>query len=73
MQVLTGTRRENTLLEWNELLAKAEKRLAESEECYRRFGDEDSAAWVQEDRAKVEEIRQKRAEVVKCMDALGIK
>ncbi len=52
MQVLTGTRRENTLLEWDELLAKAEKRLAESEECYRRFGDEDSAAWVREDQGE---------------------
>ena len=30
MQILKGTKRDITLLEWNEVLAKAEKSLAES-------------------------------------------
>ena len=73
MQILTGNRFDNTMLEWNELLAKAEKRLADSRECLRRFGDEDSAAWVKEDEAKVNEIKSKMAEVEANMRARGWK
>jgi len=39
MQILKGTKREITLMQWNEQLEKAEKRLAESEECQRRYGE----------------------------------
>lgn len=42
MQVLKGTKREITLMEWDEQLKKAEKKLEDSKECYRRFGDDDS-------------------------------
>ena len=73
MQILKGTKREITLMEWNEQLAKAEKKLADSEECYRRFGDEDSKQWVEEDKAKVEEIEAKIQEVIDYMDAHNIK
>ena len=72
MQVLRGNRREIVMMEWNELLAKAEKRLAESEECYRRFGDEDSKQWIEEDKAKVEKIKEQIKEVVAHMDAHNI-
>lgn len=72
MQILTGTKRDVTLMEWNELLKKAEKRLAESEECYRRFKDEDSKKWIEEDKAKVEEIKNKIKEATKFMDEHGI-
>ena len=72
MQVLRGSRREIVMMEWNELLAKAEKRLAESEECYRRFGDEDSKQWIEEDKAKVEKIKEQIKEVVAHMDAHNI-
>ena len=72
MQVLRGSRREIVMMEWNELLAKAEKRLAESEECYRRFGDEDSKQWIEEDKAKVEKIKEQIREVVAFMDAHNI-
>ena len=73
MQILTGNRFDNTMLEWNELLTKAEKRLADSRECLRRFGDEDSAAWVKEDEAKVNEIKAKMAQVESNMRARGWK
>ena len=72
MQVLKGSRREIVMMEWNELLAKAEKRLADSEECYRRFGDEDSKQWIEEDKAKVEKIKEQIKEVVAHMDAHNI-
>lgn len=73
MQILTGNRFDITMLEWSELLAKAERRLAASRECLRRFGDEDSAAWVKEDEAKVNEIKSKMAEVEANMRAWGWK
>ena len=37
MQILKGTKREITLLEWNEVLAKAEKHLAESKKNVMNF------------------------------------
>lgn len=71
MQILTGTKREITLFQWNEQLEKAEKRLAESQECHRRFGDNED--WVVEDQRKVDEIKQQIKEVIATMDKLGIK
>lgn len=58
MQILRGTKREITLMQWNEQLAKANKRLEDSKECYRRFGDENSKQWIVEDEKKVAEIEQ---------------
>ena len=34
MQILRGTKRQITLMEWNEQLEKANKRLDNSKECY---------------------------------------
>lgn len=73
MQVLTGTRREITLMQWNERLEKAKKRLEDSKECYRRFGDEDSKQWIAEDEKKVAEIEQKIKDVIAYMDTHTIK
>lgn len=73
MQIMRGSRRENTLLEWNELLAKAEKRLSDSKKCYELYGDEDSKNWIEEDTKKVEKIKNQIAEVINRMDKLGIK
>jgi len=73
MQILRGTKREITLMEWNEQLKKAEKRLEDSKECYRRFGDKDSKAWVIEDQKKVDEIKQHIKEVIEYMDQHHIK
>lgn len=73
MQILKGTKREITLLEWNEVLAKAEKRLAESKKCYELYGDDDSKQWVEEDTAKVNHIKQQIKEVTDFMDKNNIK
>lgn len=72
MQILTGTKREITMMEWNEQLAKAEKRLEDSKECYRRFGDDDSKQWIEEDQQKVDKIKQSIKEVVAFMDKHNI-
>ena len=71
MQILTGTKREITLMQWNEQLEKAEKRLADSEECQRRFGDHQE--WVKKDKKKVKEIKQHIKEVTEYMDKHNIK
>lgn len=73
MQVLKGIKREITLFEWNEVLTKAEKSLAESKKCYELYGDEDSKQWVEEDTAKVNHIKQQIKEVTDFMDKNQIK
>jgi hypothetical protein len=72
MQVMKGTKREITLFQWSEVLAKAEKSLAESEKCYKLYGDEDSKKWIEEDTAKVNKIKQQIKEVIEFMDKHGI-
>lgn len=73
MQILKGTKREITLLEWNELLTKAEKNLAVSKKCYEFYGDDGSKQWVEEDTAKVNHIKQQIKEVTDFMDKNQIK
>ena len=72
MQVLRGTKRQITLMEWNEQLEKAKKRLENSKECYRRFGDEDSKQWIAEDEQKIAEIEHKTEKAIPYMDAHNI-
>ena len=53
MQILTGSKREITLMQWNEQLEKAKKKLEESKKCYELFGDEDSKQWVEDEIADI--------------------
>ena len=73
MQILTGTKREITLMQWNEQLEKAKKRLEESKKCYELYGDEDGKQWIAEDEKKVADIYKKIKEVVAFMDEHNIK
>ncbi|MCK9577068.1 MAG: hypothetical protein M0R51_14285 [Clostridia bacterium] len=73
MQVLRGTKREIDLMEWNEQLQKAEKKLADSCKCFELYGDEDSKQWIEEDKKKVEHIKQRIKEVTEYMDKNNIK
>ena len=73
MQILTGSKREITLMQWNEQLEKAKKKLEESKKCYKLFGDEDSKQWVEDDQKKVNKIEQQIKEVIAFMDANNIK
>lgn len=73
MQILRGTKREITMMQWNELLEKAKKRLEDSKKCYILFGGEDDKQRVIEDEKKVAEIEQKIKQVVSYMDEHNIK
>lgn len=73
MQILKGSRREITIMEWNELLSKAKRRLAESEKCYELYHDDDSLEWIQQDKKKVAYIEKQIEEVIKIMDKNDIK
>ena len=73
MIVETGTKREITLADWNRQLARVEKRLAKSKECYSRFNDEDSKQWIVEDQAAVDAVKKDMQEVIAYMDLHNIK
>ncbi len=73
MQILKGSKREITMIEWNERLEKANKKLEDSKECYRRFGDEDSKQWIAEDESEVAKIKQQIEKAIAYMDAHNIK
>jgi hypothetical protein len=60
------------MMEWNETLAKAEKKLADSKKCFELYGDEDSRRWIAEDEKKVSEIKDRIKKVVAYMDAHNI-
>lgn len=73
MQILRGTKREITMMEWNEVLKKAEKKLADSKKCYELYGDEDSKAWIAQDEEEVKKIMKQIEEVTRFMDEHNIK
>lgn len=73
MQILRGSKREITLMQWNEQLEKAKKRLEDSKKCYELYEDEDSKQWIEEDEKKVAEIEQNIKEVIAYMDKHNIK
>ena len=50
-----GNKYEITMFQWYEILAKAEKRLEESIECNKRFGDNEE--WIIEDAEKVKKAK----------------
>ena len=61
---MIGNKYDITMFQWFEQLAKAEKRLEESIECNRRFGDNEE--WIEEDTEKINSIK-KHIEEVKTM------
>lgn len=73
MQVLVGTRREITIMEWEEQLEKYVKRLNESMECFRRFREDSDAEHIMEDAEKLVEIAKNTKEAIRFMDLHGIK
>lgn len=71
MQILSGTKREITLRQWNEQLEKAEKKLADSKKCHEIFGGNEQ--WIAEDEEKVNNIKMQIEKVTAFMDAHNIK
>ena len=73
MQVLTGTRREITVLQWREQIEKHVKRANDSMECFRRFGEASDLEHLIEDCEKILENAKKAKEISERMDVMGIK
>lgn len=73
MQILRGTKREITLMEWKEQLRKAEKRLLDSKKCFELYGGDDYRQWITEDEEKVNEIKKNMKKAIEFMDAHNIK
>lgn len=73
MQVLTGTRREITVMEWQELLEKYMKRANDSMECFRRFQSEDDLEHLKEDAQELMKTCSYAISAIKYMEANGIK
>ena len=55
MKIMCGNKYENTMYEWYEKLAKAEKRLQDSIKCNEAYGGNEE--WIKEDAERVENIR----------------
>lgn len=73
MQILTGTRREITTMQWREQIEKHVNRANDSFECFRRFGDASDLEHLIEDCEKIIENARKAKEIIENMDMLGIK
>ena len=70
MQVLTGTKREITIMLWDEQIAKAKKRLADSKKCFELYGDNEDR--IAEDEKNLAKLEQHKREAIAYMDEHGI-
>ena len=73
MQVLTGSKREITIMEWREQIEKHVKRANDSMECFRRFSDADSLERLIEDCKQIIYYSQHTKEAIEFMDLHDIK
>lgn len=73
MQVLTGNKREITLMQWQEQLEKYIKRANDSMECFRHYHEVNDLAHLSEDCIKLVELCKQTKEVIDFMDAHNIK
>ena len=55
---------------WDEQIAKAKKRLADSKKGFELYGDNED--WVAEDKKKLEQLEQRKKEAIAYMDEHGI-
>lgn len=73
MQIITGTRRQITILLWREELEKNMKRANDSMECFRRFSEADDLEHLIEDCERVLENARAAKKAIEHMDYIGIK
>ena len=73
MQVLTGARREITLIQWQEQLEKYMKRANDSMECFRLYHESDALIHLSEDYEKLIEICNHAKDAIAFMDTHNIK
>jgi len=65
-----GNKYEITMFQWYEILAKAQKKLDESIECNRCFGDNEE--WIVEDTEKVNKTKAEVKEIEDKMKAMNL-
>ena len=68
MQVLTGTKREITIMLWKEQLEKYMKRANDSMECFRRFSESDDLEHLIEDCEKLLDAARHAKGAIEFMD-----
>lgn len=73
MQVLTGKKREITIMQWQEQLEKYMKRANDSMECFRLYHNSDDLIHLSEDCEKLIEICKNTKESIEFMDVHRIK
>lgn len=73
MQVLQGTKREITIIEWQEQLEKYMKRANDCMECFRLYHNSDDLIHLSEDCEKLIELCNHAKEAIEFMDAHNIK
>lgn len=73
MQTLKGSKREITLMEWQEQLEKYIKRANDCMECFRLYHEADDLTHLKEDCEKLIELCNNTKEVIAFMDKNNIK
>lgn len=73
MRVLKGTKREITIMEWQEQLDKYMKRANDSMECFRLYHGTDDLIHLSEDCEKLIELCNHVKDAIEFMDAHEIK
>lgn len=73
MEILTGTKKEITIQQWQEQLEKYVKRLNDSMECFRRFHEDSDAEHIMEDAEKIAEIARNTKEIIYHMNLKGVR
>lgn len=73
MQVLKGTKREITIMQWQEQLEKYMKRANDSMECFRVYHNSDDLIHLIEDCKKLIDICNNTKDAINFMDMHNIK
>lgn len=73
MQILKGTKRETTIMEWQEQLDKYMKRANASMECFRLYHGANDLIHLSEDCEKLVELCNHAKNAIEFMNAHGIK
>ena len=73
MQIIIGTKREITVMQWREVLEKHMERANNSMECFRRFSEASDLEHLVEDCEKLLETAKNAQKAVEYMDSQGIR
>lgn len=73
MQILKGTKREITIMQWKEQIEKYMKRANDSVKCFELYSQTDDLIMLIEDCEKLIESAKNAKEAIEFMDKNGIK